>query len=335
MKQMKVASPGGLKNLLLAQVQEPSAPGPGEVLLKVSASSLNYHDYIVASRPDRVADGRIPLADGAGTVEAVGEGVVDFRPGDSVVSCFFPDWQDGAAMPSDFTRVPGDGIDGFGQEYVRLPAHWLTHSPEGWAPEEAATITTAGVTAWRALVVDGRIKAGNTVLVLGTGGVSIYALQLAKAMGARVIATTSSPEKAARLKELGADHVINYREVPQWGMEVRRLTDGRGADIVVEVGGAGTLTQSISAAAVGGFIALIGVLTGGVGEIPTALLMTRQQRLQGMIVGSRQHQIDLIAALNSIGIRPVIDRVFPLTELASAFEWQAGGNHFGKIAITI
>ena len=335
MKQVTVKAPGGLDNLALAEAAEPPAPGPGEIRIRVRASSLNYHDYRVCAVEGALPDGRIPMADGAGEVEAVGEGVSDFAVGDAVVSCFFPEWQEGDERPVDFSTVPGDGRDGFARERATLPASWFTHAPKGWSHEEAATITTAGLTAWRALVVDGGLKPGDTIAVLGTGGVSIYALQLAKAMGARVIATSSSDAKLERLRALGADHVINYRTTPEWGEEMRRLTGGRGVDLVVEVGGPGTLAQSIVAGRPGAHLALIGVLTGRSGEIPTALLMARQQRLQGLIVGSRAHQRDFVKALEAMELRPVLDRSFPLAQLADAFRHEESGAHFGKICLTI
>lgn len=334
---LTVAAPGGLENLRIDHDAQDMAasPGPGEIRVGLRASSLNYHDYLVCSRAGRVADGRIPLADASGIVLATGPGVAEFAAGDHVVSCFFPDWQDGAAMPSDFQRVPGDGIDGFARSEATLPASWFTRAPAGWTHAEAATITTAGVTAWRALAVNGGLRAGETVLVLGTGGVSIYALQLAKAMGARVIATSSSDEKLARAAALGADHLINYRTIPDWGRRVREITGDRGADHVIEVGGAETLAQSFVSARVGGHIALIGVLAGLRAEVPTALMMTRQLRMQGLIVGSRRHQMDFVAAMEATGIRPVVDRTFPLEDLRDAFLFQEAGRHFGKIAVEI
>ncbi|MFQ8432825.1 zinc-dependent alcohol dehydrogenase family protein [Amaricoccus sp. W119] len=335
MKQIMLQAEGGLDALRLEDVATAPDPGPGQVRIRVHASSLNFHDYLVASIPGFLSTPRIPMSDGAGVVEAVGEGVSEFAVGDSVVSHFFPGWIDGPDGPSNFSTTPGDGVDGYARELVTVPAFWVTRSPAGWSHEEAATITTAGVTAWRALVVNGGLRAGDTVAVLGTGGVSIYALQLAKAMGARVIATSSSDEKLERVKELGADAVINYRSNENWGAEIRRLTDGRGADHVVEVGGPATLAQSITAARDNGHIALIGVLTGMGGEVPTAQLMAQQQRLQGLIVGSRRHQEDFVVALEATGIRPVIDRSFPLDDLRGAFEFQASGGHFGKIGLTI
>ncbi|SDL64177.1 zinc-dependent alcohol dehydrogenase family protein [Paracoccus chinensis] len=334
MRQVTIKSPGGLENLVVGDTAEPPKPGAGEVRVRLRASSLNFHDYLVACGTIPADDGRIPMSDGAGTVEAVGEGVTEFAPGDDVVSCFFPTWQDGEKRPSDFRRVPGDGIDGYAREQVTLPATWFTGAPNGWSHEEAATITTAGVTAWRALIVEGKLKAGDVVATLGTGGVSIYALQIAKAMGAQVIATSSSDEKLDRLRALGADHVINYRTTPEWGKEMRRLTGG-GVDHVIEVGGPGTLAQSVTAGRPGALISLIGVLTGTSGDVPTAQLMARQQRLQGLLVGSRRHQQDFVAALNATGLRPVIDRSFDLAQLADAFRHQETNSHFGKICVTI
>lgn len=275
------------------------------------------------------------MADGAGVVEAVGAGVSEFKAGDHVVSCFFPFWENGPPAIADFTTTPGDGVDGYAREAVVLPSHYFTHAPRGYSHAESATLTTAGLTAWRALVVDGQLKAGNTVLVLGTGGVSIFALHIAKAMGASVIATSSSDAKIARLRELGADHTINYRENPEWGKQVRSLTGGRGVDHVIEVGGPGTLPQSITACRIGGHIALIGVLTGRAGPVPTVALMARQQRLQGLIVGSRQDQRDMIRALEVTGIKPVIDSTFELEKLGEAFAHEESGAHFGKICVAV
>jgi NADPH:quinone reductase-like Zn-dependent oxidoreductase len=279
-------------------------------------------------------DKRIPMSDGAGVVEAVGEGVEEFAVGDAVVSTFFPYWLEGPARVGDFTTTPGDGVDGYAREQVIRPATWFTRQPIGYSHAESATLTTAGLTAWRALVVDGGLKAGDTVLVLGTGGVSIFALQFAKLMGARVIATSSSNEKLERLRSLGAEHTINYRETPEWGKAVKALTDGKGVDHVIEVGGPSTLPQSIDAVKIGGHISLIGILTGREGDIPTAKLMAKQAKLQGLIVGSRRHQIEMIDAIEATNLKPIIDREFPLSEIAEAFRHQESGKHFGKICLT-
>lgn len=333
MKAIRIIAPGGLNDLALVDLADPGKAGRGEIRVRIHANSLNFHDYLVVSGKWKAADGRIPMSDGAGVVEDVGEGVTEFKVGDHVVSCFFPLWQDGPPPVDDFASTPGDGIDGYAREAVVRPANWFTHVPKGYSHAEAATLTTAGLTAWRALVVDDHLKAGDTVLVQGTGGVSIFALQIAKAMGAEVIVTSSSDEKLQRARALGADHLINYRSVPQWSERVRELTAGRGVDHIVEVGGPGTLPQSIASVAIGGHIALIGVLTGLAGDVPTALLMARQARLQGLIVGSRREQIEFIRALDATGIRPVIDRSFSLAEIADAFRLQEAGHHFGKICL--
>lgn len=333
MKAVTLKSPGGLDRLEVGERAAPGEPGAGEIRVRVHASSLNYHDYGVASGAMPTEDGRIPMSDGAGVVEALGEGVDEFQVGDNVVSGFFPSWQTGPAMVGDFKSVPGDGVDGYAREQVVRPASWFTRSPAGYSHAEAATLTTAGLTAWRALVIDGGIKPGDSVLVLGTGGVSIFALQFAKLMGATVIATSSSDDKIAKLRELGADHTLNYKREPEWGKRVKQLTDGRGVDHVIEVGGPGTLPQSIEAVRIGGHIALIGVLTGSGGEVPTAKLMAKQASLKGLIVGSRQDQVEMIRAIAISGMRPVIDRRFALDEIADAFRHQEGQKHFGKICL--
>jgi NADPH:quinone reductase-like Zn-dependent oxidoreductase len=333
MKVVALRSPAGLDRLVLEDRPDPGEPGPGEIQVALHGNSLNFHDLGVVTGRMPAADGRVPLADGAGVVESVGVGVTEFTPGDVVVSCFFPDWQDGPPTIGDFSRTPGDGIDGFAQEHVVLPATAFTQALTGYDAVEAATITTAGLTAWRALVVDGKLKAGDTVLLLGTGGVSIWALQIAKLMGANVAITSSSGEKLERAHDLGADFLVNYRERQDWGRVVRDWTGGRGVDHVVEVGGPGTLAQSIEAVRVGGPISLIGVLTGGAGEVPTAALMAKQARLQGLIVGSRREQQDFVRALDGGVIRPIVDRRFPLEQLSDAFRFEMSGRHFGKLGV--
>lgn len=334
MKVVTLQQPGGLANLTLEDMEAPGEPGPGEVRVRLHASSLNFHDYGVVAGMIPTEDGRIPMSDGAGVVEVVGEGVEDFAVGDAVVSTFFPPWLEGPARLGNFATTPGDGVDGYARERVIRPATWFTHQPQGYSHEQAATLTTAGLTAWRALVVDGGLKAGDTVLILGTGGVSIFALQFARLMGARVIATSSSDAKLERLVALGAEFTVNYRTEPDWGRKVKALTDGQGVDHVVEVGGPGTLPQSIDAVRIGGHISLIGVLTGREGEIPTAKLMAKQARLQGLIVGSRRHQQEMIRAIEAGGLEPIIDRTFALEEIAEAFRHQEAGRHFGKICLS-
>jgi NADPH:quinone reductase-like Zn-dependent oxidoreductase len=333
MKAMQLGASGGLERLKLVDLPDPTAPAVGEIQVRIHGSSLNFHDYAVVRFDAPHTVDRIPLADGAGVVEAVGPGVTEFAVGDTVVSTFFPQWLSGQPLNSDFSTVPGDGVDGYARERVVRPASWFTKAPAGWSATESATLTTAGVTAWRALVGDGAVKAGDTVLVLGTGGVAIYGLQLAKAMGASVILTSSSDEKLARARALGADHTLNYRSIPEWGAEVVRLTGGRGVDHVLDLGGPGTLPQSITACRLGGQISLIGTLTGFAGQVPTAAMMRRQIRLQGLIVGSRTQQQEMVRGLNTTGIRPVIDRRFGLADLAEAFRYEESNRHFGKICL--
>jgi NADPH:quinone reductase-like Zn-dependent oxidoreductase len=335
MKAITLRQPAGLEHLERADLADPGAPAPGEIRVRIHASSLNFHDLVVVTGGLPADDGRIPMSDGGGVVEAIGEGVTEFAVGDPVVSTFFPYWLDGGPSLADFSTTPGDGVDGYAREVVVRPAQWFTQAPRGYSHAEAATLTTAGLTAWRALVVDNALKAGDTVLVQGTGGVSIFALQFAKRMGATVIATSSSDEKLERARALGADHLINYRRDTDWATKVLEITNGRGVDNVVEVGGPETLGQSIRACRIGGHIALIGVLTGIAGQVPTAELMRRQQKLQGLIVGSRANQLDMIRAIDANGIKPVIDRTFPLDEIAAAFRHQAAGKHFGKVCLSL
>jgi NADPH:quinone reductase-like Zn-dependent oxidoreductase len=334
-KAIRLKGSGGLERLTAVQMDEPGAPQEGEILVRLHASSLNYHDYLVALGTIPTAEGLIPLSDGAGIVEKVGEGVTEFAVGDHVVSCFFPRWQNGEPVFSGFTATPGDGVDGYARERVVRPANWFTRAPGKYSHAEAATLTTAGLTAWRALVSDGPLQAGETVLTLGTGGVSVFALQFAKMMGALTIVTSSSDEKLDRARALGADHTINYKRYPNWADLVLDRTDGRGVDHVIEVGGPETLPQSISACRIGGHIALIGVLTGFSGPVPTVALLTRQVRLQGLTVGSRQQQIEMIRALDANNMKPVIDKTFPLQDLIEAFRYEASGAHFGKICIEV
>ena len=326
---------GGGFDSVSVETSQPVDPGPGEITVRLRASSLNFHDYMVVKGITGPKERRIPMSDGAGEVIAVGEGVDEFAVGDHVVSTFFPDWLNGEAQVEGFGRVPGDGIDGYAREQVTAPATAFTHAPRGWSHAEAATLTTAGLTAWRALFVDGALKPGHVVLVQGSGGVSVFALQLAKLAGARVIATSSSNDKLERLRALGADELINYREDPEWGMTARRLTDGRGVDHVLDVGGPDTLAQSMLAARVGGHVALIGVLSGAEAQLPLGLALGRQLRLQALIVGSRRHQQEMVRALEASTLRPVIDRHFALEDIVAAFRHQESGSHFGKIVLDI
>jgi NADPH:quinone reductase-like Zn-dependent oxidoreductase len=335
MRAIQLRAPASLDNLVLADLADPGDPGPGEIRVRLTASSLNFHDFAVVAGMIPTIENRIPMSDGAGTVEAVGEGVTDYRVGDPVVSLFFPDWNDGPVPAAALTNVPGDSTDGYARDVVVTPQHWFTPAPKGYSAAEAATLTCAGLTAWRALFVDGDTRPGSTVLIQGSGGVSVFALQFAKAAGARVIATSSSDAKLGRLKALGADERINYKAVPEWGARALELTGGRGVDTVVEIGGAGTLDQSMRAARVGGHVALIGVLAGIAGPVQTALLMSKNLRVQGLTVGSRAQQLDMIAGVEANGIRPVISDHFPLERLGDAFRHQIANAHFGKIVVDI
>jgi len=333
MKAIVVAAPGGLANVKLVQLDDPGQPQAGEIRVAIKASSLNYHDLLVANGGIPTEDNRILLSDGAGVVEAVGEGVTEFAVGDHVVSTFFPVWPAGPAFADvgHFRNVPGDGKQGMAAEYVVRPVSAFTHAPKGWSHAQAATITTSGLTAWRALVVNGQLKAGDVVLVQGTGGVSITALQIAKAMGATVVVTSSSDAKLEKAKALGADYTINYNSEPKWGKKARELTGG--VDHVIEVGGPATLPQSIVAINVGGHIAQIGILSGLTAELPVMQLVAKQARLQGLIVASRQDQQHFVQALSNIAAAPVIDKTFNYEALAEAFAYQESGQHFGKICV--
>lgn len=335
MKALTLKAPGGLENIVLSEIQDPGQPGKGEVRVAIKAGSLNFHDLIVASGQFPTEDGRILLSDGAGVVEQVGEGVTDFKVGDHVVSTFFPVWLAGKPIPQvgGFAFTPGDGVDGTVCEHVVRSETAFTHAPAGWSHAESATITTSGLTAWRALVTNGTLKAGETVLVQGTGGVSIAALQIAKAMGAKVIATSSSDEKLEAVKKLGADETINYKRTPQWGDKVLELTGGVGVDHVVEVGGPATINESLKCIKVGGHIAQIGLLSGTEASVSILTLLAKQIRLLGVIVASRQDQMEYVRALETMRAQPVIDRTFKYTELEQAFAYQKSGAHFGKICV--
>lgn len=321
--------------IVLKETQDPGQPNRGEIRVAIKAGSLNFHDLMVARGMMPAENGRILLSDGAGIVEAVGEGVEHFKVGDHVVSTFFPIWLSGqpTQQVGDFKNTPGDGVDGMAAEYVVRIESAFTHIPQGWSYKEAATITTSGLTAWRALVVDGQLKAGETVLLQGTGGVSIAALQIAKAMGAKVIATSSSDEKLKVMKNLGADEVINYKKSPHWGDDVLKLTSNIGVDHVVEVGGPATLNESLKAVRVGGHIAQIGVLSGNEAALPITAILGKQVRLQGLIVASCQDQKDYVRALEMINKKPIIDKIFNYEQLSDAFDYLQSGAHLGKICV--
>ncbi|CAM3054682.1 alcohol dehydrogenase [Pseudomonas floridensis] len=329
-----VQAGGGYDRVMVGD-SEVLAPKAGEITVRLHANSLNYHDFAVVSGMWGPSESRIPMADGAGVVTAVGEGVSEFKVGDSVVSTFFPEWLSGEPLVEGFVTVPGDGVDGYAREQVTARATSFTLAPLGYTHAEASTLTTAGLTAWRALMADDNLKPGDTVLVQGTGGVSIFALQFAKMAGATVIATSSSDEKLERLQAMGADHLINYRKDSNWGETARKLTGGRGVDHIIDVGGPSTLQHSMTAARVAGHISVIGILSGVAGQMEFVPALVKQLRMQGVLVGSRAQQQDMIRAIDANGMRPVMDRSFPMTDIVEAFRYQETNQHFGKICLDI
>ncbi len=305
------------------------APGPGQVLVRMRAASLNYRDLAIVTGNypgGPVARDVIPLSDGAGEVEAVGGGVTRFARGDRVVATFTQ-----GSPPA----ALGSPLDGTLAEYAVFPEEGLLKVPDHLSFEEAATLPCAGVTAWNALMEGKIVRPGDTVLTLGTGGVSIFALQIAKLAGARVVITSSSDEKLERAKRLGADATVNYRTHPNWAEQVLEVTDGRGADHIVEVGGAGTLPQSLEAVAQRGEIALIGVLTPPTGELNPHPLMPKNATLRGMLVGDRGMFEALCRAIDVNRLRPVIDEVFEFDAAPDAYRRLESASHFGKLVIRI
>lgn len=319
--------------LQLADVREPR-PGPGQVLIDLKAATLNYRDTIVRDGRyggEQKAD-LIPLSDGAGIISDVGEGVSRVRIGERVAIGFMPGWTEGSFSAAKQAGALGGGfVDGVLAEQIAVPETGVVPFPDDWSFEDAAAYPCAGVTAWRCLFGGRGVRPGDTVLVEGTGGVSTFALQFANAAGARVIATSSSDEKLARAHELGAQALINYREVSDWGVRAAEMAGGEGVDFVVEVGGSGTLDQSLAAVRPGGEVALVGVLTGFGGPVNTGAILMKAINLRGVYVGS---VADLRTAIGA-RVRPVIDAVFPFAEADAAFAHLRSGDHRGKVAIRI
>ena len=328
MRRITLNSPSRLDNLQLVECEIPQ-PRAHEVLVRVHATSLNFHDYLVVSGVRPAPAGRVPMSDAVGTIVAVGSDVTDFSAGDRVISTYFADWVDGPPNNDNVMRMRGDHFDGFASEYVAMPAFCFTKAPSNLSDLEAATLPCAGLTAWRALFIEGRAKPGDCILIEGTGGVSIFALQFARMAGATVIALTSSDEKAERLRAMGAAYVVNYRSTPEWGLAVRDLTGG-GVDHLLEVVG-GDLTQSVRACRTGGMIHLIGALSQKPVQFRAVTAITSNLRIGGLTVGSRRDQMDMVKAIEANGLKPPVDRVFSFTDLQAAFEHQASGSHFGKI----
>ena len=334
MKVYELGAQDGIDSLRLATRTEP-APGPGEAVVEFHANSLNYRDYMIVARihSGKKPEERIPLSDGAGEVIAVGEGVKRVKPGDRVVVSFFTGWIDGQFGEHYFGTDLGGGCDGTLAEQGVFPAEALAPIPDCLSYEEAACLPCAALTAWNALVEFARLKPGDTVLLLGTGGVSVFGLQFARLSGARAIVTSSSDAKLARAKELGADALVNYKTTPAWGEAVRELTGGRGADVVLETGGSATLEQSIDGAASNARIGLIGVL-GGVDQTCNPIgILWKNIHLKGIYVGNRRMLEDMMRTMASGSLKPVIDKAFAFDEAKAAYHHLASGTHFGKVVI--
>ena len=316
-------------------VSLPANPADDSVRIRIHATSLNYRDIVGwKNLAGRQVDGRTPCSDGAGEIIAVGPQVRDFEVGNRVAGCFFQTWMAGRFEMAHHRNDLGGTIDGMLQQMIDLPASGVVRVPDYLSYEQAATLPCAGLTAWYSLVHRGQLTSGETVLCIGTGGVSIFALQFATALGAKVIVLSSSDEKLERAKAMGAWQTLNYRNTPDWGEKVLPMTDGRGVDHVVEVGGQGTLGQSLQAVAPGGHIALIGVLTG-FGPPSTSLfpLLAKNIRLNGIYVGAKEDFQSMNEFLSKSRIEPVIDRVFPFEQADKAFEYLYSAKHFGKVVI--
>ena len=308
---------------------------PGQVLLKMKAASLNYRDLLTVRRAHTSPQKPpfIPFSDGVGEVVAVGEGVTRVKIGDRVAGIFMQAWISGGFSAEKSGSALGGAIDGVLAEYVALHESGVVHAPAHLSDVEAASLPCAAVTAWHALMADGTLKPGDTVLIQGSGGVSLFALQFANIVGANVIATSSQDQKLERLMQLGAAHGINYKTDPTWEKTVFKLTDKVGVDRVIEVGGANTLNQSLRAVRYGGHISLIGVLSGFSAEISTVTILHKGIRLQGIYVGSRDMFEQMNRAIALHQIKPMIDRVFPFADIHQALDYMETGSHFGKIAI--
>jgi NADPH:quinone reductase-like Zn-dependent oxidoreductase len=334
MRAYQILSGGGVDALALNERPTPE-PGPGEILIRVRASSINYRDLSTIENPAArgIPYPRIPNSDAAGEVLAAGPGVTRFKTGDRVAGCFFRHWIDGGITPAAMASALGGPLDGVLAEEVLLAADGAVAIPEHLSFEEAATLPCAALTAWNCLLEQGGLRPGRTALFLGTGGASIFGLQIAKLAGAQTIITSSSDAKLERARTLGAGQTINYRETPDWQARVLELTDGRGVDLTLETGGGGTLEKTIEATRVGGTISLIGVLTGG--SIDPSAVMRKSIRLQGVYVGNRRMFEDMNAAFSAARLRPVIDRVFEFDDARDAYHAMRAAGHFGKLVIRV
>jgi len=337
MRALNVAAPWGADNLKVVDAPGP-APGPGQVLVRMKAVSLNYRDMLMInglySRGSSATDDVItPFSDGCGVVEAVGAGVTRVAVGDRVATLFFQNWTSGRPTLEKLSSALGFPIPGAGRELAVFSQEGVSKVPAFLTDQQVACLPCAALTAWRGLFEDARLEPGDTVVLQGTGGVSIFGLQFAKAAGYRTAVTSSSDEKLARAKAMGAEHLINYRTTPDWAKAVREATGGVGADFIMEVGGAGTIQQSLRAVRIGGHIAVIGVVAGAGEGVNPGVLIGNSARLQGLSVGSREMFEAMCRALDLHRISPVVDKVFPWTEAGAAFAAMAAGEHFGKIVL--
>jgi len=337
MRALNVAAPWGLDAIKVVELPAPT-PGPGQVLVRMKAVSLNYRDLLMiqgmygrgaASTTDVIT----PFSDGCGVVEAVGAGVTRFKAGDRVATLFFQGWVSGPPTLEKVMTALGFPIPGAGSELQTFSQEGLSKVPDFLTDHEVATLPCAALTAWRGLFVDASLDPGDTVVLQGTGGVSVFGLQFAHEAGLRTLITSSSDEKLARAKALGADHLVNYKAEPAWSKPVRKATDGRGADFIMEVGGGGTIQESMKAVRIGGHIAIIGVVAGAGEPFNPASLIGNSAKLQGLSVGSRDMFEAMCRMIDLRKIRPVVDKVFPFTEARAAFAAMAAGEHFGKIVL--
>ena len=332
MKKITIQDGGGLENLKI-ETGDRRPPKVSEIEVNWKATSLNFHDYLVAIGAIKVPDGRIPMSDGAGVITAVGSDVKNWKVGDQVMSLFFPGWQGGVPRFEKIVGVSGETLDGYMCEYSCLDASYVTKIPDGYSYGEAATLPCAGLTAYNGLFATGGLKEGEKVLIQGTGGMSLLAFQMAKANGAKIYATSSVQSKIDRLLDMGSAQVINYKENERWGKTIFNKSDG-GIDLTLDVGGGSTMKQSIEAAKIGGRIISIGILGNGrKGEITFPKLFFKFIQMNGIAVGSRKMQEDMVAMINKTGLKPIIDKTFGFNDLAQAFEYQNSQQQFGKIVV--
>ena len=337
MRALNVAAPWGLEQIKVVEAPDPT-PGPGQVLVRMKAVSLNYRDLLMVNGmygrgSASTSDVITPFSDGCGVVEAVGAGVTRFKAGDRVATLFFQAWTSGPPSLEKLMSALGFPVPGAGAELQTFSEQGLSKVPDFLTDQQVATLPCAALTAWRGLFEDARLDPGDTVVLQGTGGVSIFGLQFARAAGLRTVITSSSDEKLARAKALGANHLVNYKTTSAWSGPVREATGGRGADFIMEVGGGGTIQESMRAIRIGGHIAIIGVVAGAGEAFNPASLIGNSAKLQGLSVGSRDMFEAMCRAIELHGIQPVVDKVFPFTEAKAAFAAMAAGEHFGKIVL--